>query len=88
MIAYAMSLRFFKARTLIFVLAGLAATSINSPGLKGLGTPLRAGRAGTFFFSILIRPGIEKAPGPRAARLLLISADNAAKYVSAYSKYL
>ncbi len=45
------SLRFFSGRTLILLEAGRAATSINSPGLNGLGTPLRALRAlraGTF----------------------------------------
>ena len=39
---------FASAIAMILVLAGLAATSIISPGLNGLGTPLRAGRAGTF----------------------------------------
>lgn len=38
-----MSLSFFRARTFTTFFAGLAATSISSPGLNGLGTPLRAG---------------------------------------------
>ena len=60
-----MSLRFLSARTFTFVVAGRAAMSISSPGLNGLGTPLLALRAGTFFFSILTRPGSVKAPAPR-----------------------
>ena len=47
---FTMSFRLFKGRTLILVLAGLAAMSRTSPGLKGLGTFFRAGLAGTFTF--------------------------------------
>ena len=61
----------FRARTVIFVEAGLAGTSINSPGLNGLGTPVRAGLAGTCFRSILTSPGIVNEPGP--SRLVPIS---------------
>ena len=67
-----MSFKFLSARTLIFVVAGRAATFINSPGLNGFGTPLRALRAGTCFFSILTRPGSVNAPAPRRPRLLEI----------------
>ena len=73
-----MSFKFFRARTLILVLAFLAGTSINSPGLKGLGTPLRAGLAGTCFRSIFTRPGMAKTPGPLFAHAdFLISVANA-----------
>src|SRR5690606_7202899 len=48
----AMSFSFFSGSTFTLVLAGLAATSIVSPGRKGLGTPLRAFCAG--FFTVLI----------------------------------
>src|SRR5580698_4574665 len=74
-----MSFMFFNARTLILVLAGLAGTSINSPGLNGLGTPFLAGRAGTFLRSILTRPGTANTPGPLLLSDFLISADRASK---------
>src|SRR5580704_10957712 len=72
-----MSFRFFRARTLILVLAGLAGTSINSPGLNGLGTPFLAGRAGTFLRSIFTRPGMANTPAPLLLSDFLISADRA-----------
>ena len=55
-----MSFRPLSALTLTFVVAGFAAISMSSPGLNGFGTPLLAFRAGTFFFSILSRPGSVK----------------------------
>ena len=67
-----MSFKLLSALTLTFVVAGRAAMSISSPGLNGFGTPLLALRAGTFFFSILIRPGSVNAPAPRRPRLLEI----------------
>ncbi len=66
------SLRFFKARTLILVVAGFAAMSINSPGLNGFGTPFLAFRAGTLFFSIFTRPGKVNMPGLLRPKLLEI----------------
>ena len=70
--AQTMSFRPLSARILTFVVAGFAATSINSPGLNGFGTPLRALRAGTCFLSILTRPGSVNAPAPRRPMLLEI----------------
>ena len=51
-----MSFKLLSALTLTLVVAGLAAMSMSSPGLNGFDTPRLALRAGTFFFSILIRP--------------------------------
>src|SRR5262245_20846250 len=74
-----MALRFFRARTLTTFLAGLAATSISSPGLNGFGTPLRAGWAGFLITTILHRPGIWNAPVPFLPSALPISALRASK---------
>lgn len=51
-----MSFNFFSGRILTTFFAGLAATSINSPGRKGFGTFLRAGRAGLCWTTTLHRP--------------------------------
>ena len=56
---------FFNGRTLTRVEAGFRGTSINSPGLKGLGTPLRAGRAGRTTDFIFNRPGSVNSPTAR-----------------------
>ena len=77
--AQTMSFRPLSARTLTFVVAGLAAISINSPGLNGFGTPFLALRAGTRFLSILTRPGRVNEPAPRRPRLLEIWALSASK---------
>src|SRR5262245_58654721 len=68
-----MPFRHFSGRTLTTFLAGSAATSINSPGLNGLGTPLRAGWAGLRTTRILHRPGIWNTPFPFLPRALPIS---------------
>ena len=46
------------------VLAGFAATSMVSPGLKGLGTPFFALRAGFRTVLIFIKPGRANSPAP------------------------
>src|SRR5262245_9335657 len=69
-----MPFRPFSGRTLTTFLAGLAATSISSPGLKGLGTPFLAGWAGLRTRRILHRPGIWNTPFPFLPRALPISA--------------
>ena len=66
-----MSLRFFKARTLIFTEAGLAAISRNSPGLKGFGTPFCSGLAGTIFPLDLHEAGNGEDAGALGAQILL-----------------
>ena len=60
--AYAMSFSFLSGRTFTEVLAGLACTSIVSPGRNGFGTFFRALCAGFFMTLIFIRPGIVQAP--------------------------
>ena len=59
---YAMSFSFLSGRTFTEVLAGLAFTSIVSPGRNGFGTFFRALCAGFFTTVIFIRPGIVQAP--------------------------
>src|SRR5262245_30258864 len=72
-----MSLSFLRARTFTTFLAGLAATSISSPGLNGLGTPLRAGWAGLCWTTILHRPGSVKDCEPFLLRAIEISSTRA-----------
>ena len=60
--AYAMSFSFLSGRTFTEVLAGLACTSIVSPGRNGFSTFFRALCAGFFMTLIFIRPGIVQAP--------------------------
>ena len=59
---YAMSFSFLSGRTFTDALAGLAFTSIVSPGRNGFGTFFRALCAGFFTTLIFIRPGIVQAP--------------------------
>ena len=59
---YAMSFSFLSGRTFTEVLAGLAFTSIVSPGRNGFRTFFRALCAGFFMTLIFIRPGIVQAP--------------------------
>src|SRR5690606_41597812 len=70
--AAANSLSFFRGSTLTLVLAGFLGTSMNSPGLNGFGTFLRAGRAGFFTVLILRRPGRVNSPTPRFLMCLSI----------------
>src|SRR5690349_24755072 len=74
-----MSFSFFSARTLTMFFAGLAATSIISPGLKGFGTFFLAGWAGLCWTTILQRPGIVKACAPFLLRAFAISSDRQSK---------
>src|SRR3954465_13639879 len=53
--------------------------SRNSPGLKGFATFFWAGRAGTFFFVILIRPGMVNTPAPLLLMFFLISLARASR---------
>src|SRR5712691_16304 len=59
-----MSLSAFNGRTLTTFLAGLAVTSISSPGLNGLGTPFLALAAGLWMRTIFNRRGRATTPGP------------------------
>src|SRR5690554_1258699 len=63
--AEANSLSFFSGNTFTLVVAGFLGTSMNSPGLNGLGTCLRARRAGFFTVLIFNRPGRVNSPTPR-----------------------
>ena len=57
-----MSFSFFSGRILTRVDAGLAATSMSSPGRNGFGTFFRAFCAGFRTVLIFIRPGTVQIP--------------------------
>lgn len=61
----AKSFNFFSGVTLTFVEAGLRGTSMNFPGLNGLGTFFRAGRAAFLTVVILSSPGSVNSPAAR-----------------------
>ena len=61
------------------VLAGLAATSIVSPGLKGLGTPFLAFLAGFLTDLIFIRPGIVNSPAAPFLRWRSMRPDSSSR---------
>src|SRR6056300_1399552 len=65
---WAMSLSFFRGVIRTRTEAGLAATSMVSPGLKGLGTPFLARCAGFFTVLIFSRPGRANSPTARFFR--------------------
>ncbi len=58
----AISFNLFSGSALTLILAGLAAISINSPGLNGFGTPFFALRAGFLTVLIFSRPGNVNSP--------------------------
>src|SRR5262245_34331943 len=72
-----MSFRFFRARTLTVMLAGLGLNMTFSP-VRG-SVPSRAGCAGTFLRMILHRPGSWYRPLPFLPRALEISAVRASR---------